>query len=72
MQNHTAHELDVEMPQAESAFGGLAHGGEGFRQDGVELFACLMALAELSRLAPECGVVERFKFRFERIDLLYR
>ena len=53
VQDHAAHELDVEMALAERALGRLAHRGEGLDQQVVEGLALGQALAELGGLGAQ-------------------
>jgi hypothetical protein len=39
VEDHPAHQLDVEMALAEGSFGGLAYGGEGRHENVVEFGA---------------------------------
>src|SRR5450759_3139939 len=48
MQHHAADQLDVEMPLAEGALGGLAHGGESRNQDIVQRLAVGELLPEFA------------------------
>ena len=49
VQRGAAHDLDVEVPLAEHAPGGLAHRGERLGQQLVEVLAVVDALAVLDR-----------------------
>ena len=70
MQCRAAHELHVEVTQAQRALGGLAHGGEGFRHQLVEGLAIVETLLELGGLALELLVIERCNLVFQRIGCL--
>ena len=52
MEHHAAHELDVEMPLAERAFGRLAHGGERVDQYFVEALAVADAFSAMTTTRP--------------------
>jgi hypothetical protein len=63
VQGGTTHELNIEVPHAERARGRLAHGGEGFRQEVVELLAILVARPE-----PVCFFAQfRIRKGLERV-----
>ena len=68
MQNHAAHELDVEMALAERALCGFAYGREGFGQEVVEGLAVLEALAEDLGAGAELGIGECLELGLERVD----
>ena len=70
VQRRAAHELHVEVTQAQRALGGLAHGGEGFRHQLVEGLAIVETLLELGGLALELLVIERCNLVFQRIGCL--
>ena len=69
VQHHAADQLHVEMPLAERALGGLAHHGEGLRQQVVQRGAAGQPLAELGGLGPQRLVRQRLHGRLQRIDL---
>ena len=58
-----AHELHVEVPQAERAAARLAHGGERLGQQVVERLAVRVALAQLDGLVAQLVVAERLEVR---------
>ncbi len=70
MQHHAADQLDVEMALADGALGALAHGGEGFGDQIIEIGAVLHAFAEAFGARAQLLVGERYDLRLERIDLL--
>ncbi len=70
MQHHAADQLDVEMPLAEGALGGLAHGGEGRNQDVVERLAVGELLAEFGGTGLERLVGKRGDLGLKRIDVV--
>ena len=72
MHHDAADQLHVVMALAQRPLGGLAHRGEGFRQQGVQLLAVLVTLAELGRLGFQLIVAERFEFRLQPVDLVDR
>ena len=59
MQCGAAHELHVEVAQAQGSLGRLTHGGEGFRHELVKGLAVFDTLLELGGLALELLVVKR-------------
>ena len=69
VQDHAAHQLDVEVAHVEHAPSGLPHHREGFDQQVVERLASRDALAELVGLRAQLFVGERLDFRFERANL---
>ena len=56
------------MALAQGALGGLAHQGEGFRQQGVQAFASGHAGLERRGHRLEVGVAQRCEFGLQRID----
>ena len=70
VQRGAAHDLDVEVPQAEGARGRLADGGESLRQDVVEGLALGEPRLEAVGLLAQLGVGERLEVVLERVDLL--
>ena len=58
VQHHAADKLDVEMPLAEGALAGLAHGGESRHQDVVCRRSLRELLTELFRPRAQCLVGE--------------
>ncbi len=86
VQDQSADQLDIVVALADGAFGGLAHGRKGFRQELIQhsLFDlaaflivldtfdfCGQALAELVRLGAQGFITEGFEFRLQRIDLFH-
>ena len=70
VQCRAAHELHVEVTQAQCALRCLTHSGEGFRHQLVEGFAIVETLLELGGLALEFLVVKRRNLIFQRIGRL--
>ena len=68
VQHHAADQLDVEMPLAEGALGGLAHGGEGRNQDVVERLAVGELLAEFGGAGLQRLVRQRGDLGLQRVD----
>ncbi len=68
VEDHAAHELDVEVAHAEDAPAGLAHDREGLRQEVVEGGAAGEPLAELGGLGAQLVVGELAHVRLERVD----
>jgi len=69
VQHHAADHLDVEMPLAQDALGGLAHDGEGLFENLVEGLAGGQAVLELLGLGAQLVVGERLHLRLESVDL---
>ena len=71
MQNDSADELHAEGLHAQHAPGGLPHGGEGVRQNIVQILAVGQAVLEDGglrlQLAVGHGLIARFQF-FDFID----
>ena len=65
-----AHDLHVEVPLAQRAFGRLPHGGERFGKQVVEGFAVCEPLPVLVGHRPQLRVGHRLEVGFERVDLL--
>jgi hypothetical protein len=63
------HHLDVEVPLARHAGGGLAHHGERLCEDVVEVLAALEATTELRGLGAQRVVGERLHPRLEPVDV---
>ena len=59
VQSGAAHELHVEVAQAQGSLGSFTHGGEGFRHELVKGLAVFDTLLELGGLALELLVVKR-------------
>ena len=68
VQHDAAHELDVEMALAQGAGRGLAHRGEGVRQDVLQALALGQALAQPDGARPQIVVAERLDGGLERVD----
>ena len=68
VQNNAAQHLYVEMAQAKGAFGGFAHGGEGFDHDVVDAFPRLKSLSEGGGAGLERVVGQLLEFRFKAVD----
>jgi len=69
VQRRAAHELDVVVPLAERALGGLADGGEGLRQELVEGLAVDVPLLVLVGLRAELGIGEVDEVLLEGVHL---
>ncbi len=72
VQEHAAHQLDVERAQAQRPARRLAGVGEGLGQQVVQRLALGQAVAELDGLVADAGVVERLELRLQRVDRLDR
>ena len=72
VQRGAAHDLDVEVPLAERALGGLADRGERLGQQVVERLAVRRAGLELVGLPAQLGVGQRDEVVLERVDLRRR
>ena len=77
VQDDAADQLDPEGAHAQYAPAGLPHGGEGLRQDAVQILAVLQALLEFVRFGAQllvrhggAGVSERFYLVGNRGDAL--
>ena len=68
-EDDAAHELHVEGPQAESAFGALTDGGERLEHQILQGLATLQAAAELCRLADDLLVGETLVVWLELVDM---
>ncbi len=68
MQHHAADQLHVEMALADGALGGLAHGGEGFRDQILKRRPILHPRAERFGACPQSLVGKRRHLRLERVD----
>jgi hypothetical protein len=68
VQEDAADQLHVEGAQAQRALGPLAAVREGFRQQVVEAFAVLRALAEFRRLLDDALVGEFLELGLQRVD----
>ena len=68
MQDHAADHLHVEMALANGALGGLAHGGEGFRDQIVERGAFAHSGAERLGAGAQILVAEGHDLGLQRID----
>ena len=68
VQGRAAHELHVEVAQAEGALGRLADGGERLGQQVVERFAVGVALAQRDGLVAQLVVGELFEALLEVVD----
>src|SRR5262249_7914290 len=68
MEHHAAHQLHIEMPLSERAFGGLAHRGEGLGQDIVQILAVGQPFAKLNCLRTQRLIRKEFEFRLTGID----
>ncbi len=69
VQDHATNELHVEMALPQRALGGLAHGGEGFRQQIVKAGTFLEAGLEFIGLGAQGLVRELFELRLKGVDL---
>ena len=72
VQRHAADQLHVEVAHLQRALAGLAHDGEGFRQQLVERLALRQALSEFVGLGAQRVVVQSLELRLQLIDLLRR
>ena len=70
MEHDTAEHLHAELALAGHAAGRLAHDGIRFRQQVVQRFAVLEALAEFDGLAAQLLVGQRLVRLFKRINLI--
>ena len=70
MQHHAADKLDVEVAHSENALGSLAHYGERFGQDVVDVLAAIETLAELEAHNGEFGVRLALEVAFEVVDFV--
>ena len=70
VKRHAADQLHIKVPHLEHSLARLPHGGKGLGEQRVERGAGLMTSAELLRLCCQSGVVQGFKSRLERVDLL--
>ena len=70
VQDHAAHELDVEVAHPQRAAGRLAHRRERLRHQVVERFPVGVALPELARQSPQLGVGQRSEVILDRVDLI--
>ncbi len=61
MQDNASHQLDIEVALADGPFGGFTHGGKGFRQNLVRLFAAPETSLEFIRFGPQFGIAEFLK-----------
>ncbi len=68
MQHDAAHQLDVEMPLAQRALGGLPHRGEGVDQDVVEGLAGGQPAAQPLGALAQLVVAQGFEAGLERVD----
>ena len=69
VQDHAAHQLDVEVPHVEEPPARLAAGGERLGQQVVERLARRPAAAELVGLGPQLVIRKRLHGRLELVDL---
>ena len=69
VQHHAADQLHVEMTHAEHPAGGLAYGGERFRQQLLKRLALLQALTVLGGLRLQLAIGQGLELRLHRIDL---
>ncbi len=69
VEDHRAHQLDVEGAQADRALGGFPDGREGLEDELVEVLPVLEPLPELGGLRRELLVGQRLEVRFERGDV---
>ncbi len=68
VQDHAAHQLDVEMPEADRAAAGLPADRERIDQQLVEVMPIAGALPELVRACPQGRVVEPFELGLQLGD----
>ena len=68
VQHHAADQLHVEMPLAERALGGLAHGGEGRHEQVVERSPSASCLRKAVGAGPQLGVGQPLQLRLQRVD----
>ena len=71
VQGHAADELHVEVPQPRRAHAGLAHGREGFGQDGVQILAAGDPFLESRRQRAQLVVRFLLHAAFESVDALH-
>ena len=71
VQRHAADQLHVEVTHPQGALTGLAADREGLRQDPVETFALLQALAELVAFCRQGAVIQGLDLVGEGIDLAH-
>ena len=72
VQDHAAHQLDVEMPHVEIAAARLARSGERLDQKVFERLARGLRCREFLRLGPQLIGRERLHRRLELVDLGHR
>src|SRR5712691_8660107 len=65
VQDHASYELDVEVPEADRAAGGLPADGERLNQELVEVVAVASTLAQLVRPSAHARVVQRLELGFQ-------
>jgi hypothetical protein len=70
VQGHTADELHVEVAQADRATGRLAHGGEGFGQEFVELFTVVYTGTVFAGERTQLCVRALLHLRLEVVDMV--
>src|SRR5262249_147449 len=69
VENDSAHQLNVEEPDADRPLERLADGGERLEQEVFELLAVLQPLPELGGLGGELLVGELLEVGLERADV---
>ena len=70
VQDHAAGQLHVVLTLAQHPLGGLAHHGEGFRQDLVQAFAALQPVLEGVRHHPQLVVGQGGELGLQHVDAL--
>jgi len=68
VEDHAADQLDIEMPLAERAFGGLAHRGKSLRQDVFQGLALGQPFLEGGRHRPQFFVRFSDKTGLQGVD----
>jgi hypothetical protein len=68
VQDHAAHELDIEVPHLEHAPAGFTQRREGFDQEVVERGPVVQLLLELRGLGLQLGVGELLHLALESVD----
>ena len=70
VENHCADELHVEVAQADRATGRLAHGGEGFGQEFVEVFTVFYTGTVFAGERTQLCVRALLHLRLEVVDMV--
>src|SRR3972149_9611774 len=72
VEDHTSHELDVEMSLANGTLGGLPHSGEGLRQQAFQCLSAGQTLLELLSLQTKLFVAELAEAGLQGVYLRHR